>query len=145
MSCIVRATRGGAWLSLFVGIALAFPTAGRAASVQTFPVPSPASGLAHVAAGPDGALWFTHQPGGPAGRISPSGQITEYPIPNNASGLPDTGPDQIVSSGGALWFLSDIGESAYRIATDGSYSQLYSNQDWNAADLAPSDTGGVWL
>jgi streptogramin lyase len=79
------------------------------------------------------------------GRISTSGQITEYPIPNNASGLSDTGPTQIVASGGALWFLSDIGESAYRIATDGSYSQVYFNQDWNAADLAPSDAGGVWL
>jgi virginiamycin B lyase len=117
-----------------------------AATVQVFPVPSPASGLEHITAAPDGALWFTEREAGRVGRITTAGQISEYAIPNNASGLSDTGPDEIVAGrDGALWFLSDIGESVYRMATNGSYSQVYFDELANAADLAPSDTGGVWL
>jgi virginiamycin B lyase len=41
--------------------------------------------------------------------------------------------------------LTDIGESTYRMATNGTFSLVYSNQLYPAADLAPSDTGGVWL
>jgi streptogramin lyase len=86
--------RRGCWLVLLLATTLAFPAVGHAATVQTFLVPTPASGLAHIAAGPDGALWFTEQAAGNVGRITTSGQITEYPIPN-ATGLADTGPDQI--------------------------------------------------
>jgi virginiamycin B lyase len=118
-----------------------------AATVQVFNVPSADSGLQHIVAGPDGALWFTERKAGQVGRITTSGQISEYPIPNNASGLADTGPDQIVSSGGAIWFLTDIGESVYAIAPAASPSPtlVYQDQLNNAAALGPSDNGGVWL
>jgi virginiamycin B lyase len=121
------------------------PTAGHAVTVQTFPVPSPAADLQQIVAGPDNTLWFTEQAAGNVGRITTAGQITEYPIPNNASGLPDTGPTQIVASGGGLWFLTDIGESVYRMATDGTSPPVYANSFFPASNLAPSDTGGVWL
>ncbi len=118
-----------------------------AATVQLFNVPSADSGLQHIVAGPDGALWFTERKAGQVGQITTSGQISEYPIPNNASGLADTGPDQIVSSGGAIWFLADIGESVYSIAPAASPSPtlVYQDQLNNAAGLGPSDNGGVWL
>jgi virginiamycin B lyase len=136
------AARVCATSALFLGLV----SGAHAATVQVYPVPSPASGLEHIAAGPDGALWFTEREAGRVGRITTAGQISEYPIPNNASGLSDTGPDEIVAGrDGALWFLSDIGESVYRMATNGSYSQVYFDQLANAADLAPSDTGGAWL
>jgi virginiamycin B lyase len=124
---------------------LAFPAVGRAVTVQAFPVPSPAADLQHIVAGPDGALWFTEQGAGKVGRITTAGQITEYPIPNNASGLADSGPTDIVPSGGGLWFLTDIGESTYRMATNGTFTLVYSNEFYPAANLSPSDTGGVWL
>lgn len=55
-----------------------------------------------IAAGADGALWFTEQtqPGVKIGRVTTSGVLTEYSIPT-ASGNPTditAGPD------GALWF-----------------------------------------
>ena len=66
--------------------------AARAVTVQTFPVPSGAANLSDIVAGPDGALWFTENGTNKVGRITTAGQITEYPVPNLASGLPDTGP-----------------------------------------------------
>ena len=148
MTGISRAVRLRLWVPLAlaaVALLLALPAVGRAVAVQTFPVPSPASDLQQIVAGPDGALWFTEQGANNVGRITTAGQITEYPIPNNASGLADSGPTGIVSSGGGLWFLTDIGESTYRMATDGTFTPVYSNQLYPAAKLAPSDTGGVWL
>lgn len=50
--------------------------------------------------GPDGALWFTRSDTNSIDRMSTSGQLTEYPLPNVAS-VPEgitVGPD------GALWF-----------------------------------------
>jgi virginiamycin B lyase len=137
------------WIAVVVApavvLVLALPAVGRAVTVRAFPVPSPAADLRQVVAGPDGALWFTEQGAGSVGRITTAGQITEYPIPNNASGLADTGPTDIVSSGGGLWFLTDIGESTYRMATNGTFTPVYSDGFCPAASLAPSDTGGVWL
>jgi streptogramin lyase len=71
-----------------VALLLALPAVGRAVTVQTFPVPSPASDLQQIVAGPDGALWFTEKGANNVGRITTAGQITEFPIPNNASGWP---------------------------------------------------------
>ncbi len=34
-----------------------------------------------ITAGPDGNLWFTESGGNKIGRITPSGQITEFPLP----------------------------------------------------------------
>jgi virginiamycin B lyase len=148
MTGIGRTVRRRLWVGLAlaaVALLLALPAVGRAVNVQTFPVPSPVADLQHIVAGPDGALWFTEKGANKVGSITTAGQITEYPIPNNASGLADTGPTGIVSSGGGLWFLTDIGESTYRMATNGTFALVYSNGLYPAADLAPSDTGGVWL
>jgi virginiamycin B lyase len=137
------------WIALAVAAAvvllLVLPAAGRAITVQTFPVPSGAADLSDIVAGSDGALWFTEKSANKVGRITTAGQVTEYPIPNLASGLSDTGPTQIVSSGGALWFLTDIGESVYRMATSGIFTRVFGDSFYVAANLAPSDTGGVWL
>jgi streptogramin lyase len=134
-------------VGMLVAAMLAVTASAGAATVQLFNVPSADSGLHHIVAGPDGAMWFTERQAGQVGRITTAGQISEYPIPNNASGLPDTGPDQIVSSGGSIWFLTDIGESVYRVATGPTPSPtlVYQDQLYNAADLAPADNGGVWL
>jgi len=113
--------------------------------VQAFPVPTAGSDLSNIAAGPDGALWFTEQGGNKVGRITTSGQIAEYPIPDNAIGVSDAGPTSIVSSGGAMWFLTDIGEGVYRITTNGQYKAFYNNEVNTAINLAPSSSGGVWL
>lgn len=117
----------------------------RTLKVQAFRVPTAASGLADLAAGPDGALWFTEQSANKVGRITTKGRFTQYRIPNNAGGLDSTGPTSIVKSGPAMWFLTDIGQSVYRITPGGTHKLLYSNETYPVADLAPGTSGGAWL
>lgn len=63
-----------------------------------------------ITAGPDGAIWFTEVSGNRIGRITRSGEITEFTIPTFASGPVDItlGPD------GHLWFTEG---TAAQIAT----------------------------
>jgi streptogramin lyase len=60
------------------------------------------SGPNRIAAGPDGNLWFTQNIGG-IGRITPSGDITEFTIPS-----PNSGPVGIAAGpDDNLWFTQN--------------------------------------
>ena len=53
-----------------------------------------------IAPGPDGALWYTQLEAGRIGRITISGQVTDFPLPTARSM-----PSVITLGGdGALWF-----------------------------------------
>jgi virginiamycin B lyase len=91
------------------------------ASITEFPLPTTgnfpdqcSSGNAaplRIAAGPDGALWFTESNSNKIGRIATSGSITEYCIPT-PSATPQgitAGPD------GALWFIEAGANNVGRI------------------------------
>ena len=66
-------------------------------SITEFPLNSYPQG---IAAGPDGALWFTEVNANRIGRITTDGVVTEYPVPTPDSYLGGitAGPD------GAFWF-----------------------------------------
>jgi len=101
--------------------------------ITEFPVPSANGHPWEITHGPDGNLWFTelgdnlHGPGrhhliegNKIGRITPQGQITEFPIPTFDS-FPDgitTGPD------GALWFTENTGNKIGRITTSGVITEF---------------------
>jgi len=72
-----------------------------------------------ITAGPDGALWFTDLDGDAIGRITTSGSITEYALPN-----PDSGPTGITAGpDGALWFTEAYGSRIGRITTAGAITE----------------------
>jgi streptogramin lyase len=88
--------------------------------VTEFPVPTAGSGLQRVAAGSDGALWFTEMQGNRIGRITTDGVVTEFPIPS-ADGYPvgiAPGPD------GNLWFTEPFGNRIGRITKDGAITEF---------------------
>ena len=63
-----------------------------------------------IAAGPDGALWFTEQRGNKIGRITTAGSFSEFATPNinsSPNGIA-AGPD------GALWFTEQGGNKIGR-------------------------------
>ena len=66
-----------------------------------------------IAAGPEGNLWFSEYHGDKLGRITPSGTITEFPLPTAASGPSGlaAGPD------GNMWFGAANTNSIGRIGT----------------------------
>jgi virginiamycin B lyase len=105
-----RRLRGARIARLGVGIgllgSLMLPSA--ASAIDEFPVGVRPGG---IAAGPDGALWFTEE-GPPAspqqsfiGRLTTSGQYTHFPVLG-----PARLPDQIVAGpDGAMWFTQTGG------------------------------------
>ena len=78
-----------------------------------FPIPSASSQARGITAGPDGNLWFTECVSdssgfgcnsGQIGRITPTGQFTEFPLPD-----PTSGPRSITAGpDGNLWFTECV-------------------------------------
>ncbi len=70
-----------------------------------FKIPTAASGVSRIIAGPDGNLWFLETTAQKIGRITPSGQITEYALPQVARKPGDLviGPDR------NLWVIGPDG------------------------------------
>jgi virginiamycin B lyase len=58
----------------------------RRAAIEEHTLPDEASRPYGIAAGPDGALWFTEYQGNKIGRISTDGSIEEYPLPTLEAG-----------------------------------------------------------
>src|SRR5438445_526268 len=114
----MRSLSGRVFVLVFLLSLLAAPLGPAAASgrVTEFPVPTPGSVPAGIAAGPDGALWFTESSGNQIGRITTSGSVSEFPIPT-----PSSLPLGIAAgSDGALWFTENSGNQIGRITTSGS-------------------------
>ena len=125
----------------------------RAAGVQTFAVPQPSAGLNDMTLGPGGNLYFTegNAVGGAyhIGSITPSGTFgPPVAVPVGQYDNPGEGPTNILSSGGSLWFRSDIGNVIDRFAPGGSLTTVFGDPDNPDLDyttsLGPSNTGGVW-
>jgi len=125
------------WLAL-PGISLAQQIA-----IGEYTVPTPNSGPLGIAAGPDGAMWFTENHSGKIGRIAPSGAITEYPVstgPTSPDGIA-AGPD------GALWFADYGGKAIGRIATSGAvteYPVTFPGPDPLPMGIAAGPDGRMW-
>ncbi len=83
-----------------------------------FPVPTAGSHPQSIAAGPDGALWFTEFETGRIGRITTAGAIAEFTVPTVGSN-----PFAITAgSDGALWF-TEVGKIG-RISTGGVITEF---------------------
>lgn len=68
----------------------------------------------------EGAIWFTEMNSGRIGRLTTSGEMTEFELPNS-----DSFPSFIVPGpNGALWFTQNRGNSVGRIATEGDVTEL---------------------
>ena len=69
-------------------------------SITEYSVPTAAAGPYLIAAGPDGAMWFTEFQGEQVGRITMKGDITEFSTPSTAA-VP---AGIAVGTDGAMWF-----------------------------------------
>src|SRR4051812_11355872 len=58
-----------------------------AGSITEFGGLTASSGVASIAAGPDGALWFTEPLKNKVGRVTTGGSFTEYAVPTASSGV----------------------------------------------------------
>ena len=123
-----------------------------AVTITEYAVPSANSTPNAIAAGPDGALWFTtapkSTPQGSIWRITTAGAFTEYPLPPPppaplTPGFITAGPD------GALWFTAVNGggpEEVAQITTAGAITAKYSDfGDAGLGGIAAGPDGALWL
>jgi virginiamycin B lyase len=75
-------------------------------TITEFPLPplnfGGGSGATAITSGPDGNLWFADPIAGSVGRITPDGQVTEFPTLGISPGAIAAGPD------GNLWFVNSV-------------------------------------
>ena len=110
-----------------------------------------------ITTGPDGAMWFTNsghfvsnQPKADAsiGRITTSGQITEFPLPLGPDSLSGerTPVDITAGSDGALWFtLANSAEGIGRITTSGQISFYPLPSQDNTGSIVVGPDGALWF
>jgi uncharacterized protein (TIGR03437 family) len=114
-----------------------------AVSITEHPLPESSSYPFGIAAGPDGALWFTEPSGNRVGRITTGGGITEYPVPTSNGFDPvwiAAGPD------GALWFTETNGNKIGRIATDGGVSEYpVPTSSSHPYQITAGSDGALWF
>jgi virginiamycin B lyase len=86
-----------------------------------FSIPVAANKPQWIAAGSDGNMWFTEQPGNTVAKITPPGVVTECPaIPTAASN-----PQGIIgASDGNLWFTEFNGSKITRVTTLCAYTEF---------------------
>jgi virginiamycin B lyase len=111
--------------------------------VTQFPLPV-GSDPASIAAGPDGAFWFTEEGAGKIGRITPDGKIRLFRLG------PHVQPRQIVAGpDGALWFSENGSRGPHkksrdrigRITTGGKVTQFPIPFGTGSELLAPDPRG----
>ena len=108
----------------------------------TFFTPPSPSGLEQIVSGPDGNLWFTEQTGGNAiGKITPSGVITEFPVPT-ASAQPH---GITVGSDGNLWFTEPAAASIGRITTAGVITEFPLVAGSEPDGIVTGSDGNLWV
>lgn len=106
--------------------------------IAAFPLPSLSCPAEDLVRGPDGNIWFS-DPCGDIGKITPSGNVTEYSLPAE-----DAGPVQIAVAEGSLWFGG--AGVIYRMSTAGNLTTypLPSSNDY-ANELTAGPDGTVWF
>ncbi len=129
-------------ISALLAVALIAAQA-RAATITEYPIPTANHNPQDIAAGADGALWFTETLGQRIGRINSSGAVIEYPLPtaNTASLVIAAGSD------GALWFTEGGANRIGRITTGGAANDypLPTGQYTGASGIAAGSDGALWF
>lgn len=107
-----------------------------------FEVPT-AGDLNAITSGPDGNLWFTDEGENEVGRITPSGDVTKFPLPTAASGV--TGI--VAAPDGNLWFTERTANKLGRITPAGVVTELACIPTAGAAPtaMAADRAGRLWF
>ncbi len=114
-----------------------------AAATRVIPVPTSSAGLGRIVTAPDGNMWFTEEDANKVGRITPSGQITEFDLGEQTTDE-STVKDVAVAADGTIWVAYDSGWRVKAINAAGQtvrgpyvFNSPYAEQIAIAADGTP--------
>jgi virginiamycin B lyase len=107
--------------------------------ITEFELSSPGHRPQAIAPGPDGNLWVTEVVRHKILKVTPKGEITEYPVPGDKVGVL-----QGISAGadGKIWFTSREENAVRQITTDGKFEATFVLP--SKATLPKSMTPGCW-
>ena len=112
------------------------------AVITEFPASNTYSFLEGITTGPDHNLWFAEYSSGKIGRATPSGAVTEFPLPSG------TTPNGIISGpDGNLWFTEHLGKHIGRITPAGSITE-FPYGDFTSGDInsiTVGSDGNLWF
>ena len=129
-------------LTTVLGTVLAGAPVARAArpSITEFAVPTAAARPYAIAAGPDGALWFTEADADRIGRIDTAGHIQEFPLTAGSEPFGITaGPD------GALWFTEFSRDRIGRITITGQITEFQLSPGASPFRIVAGPDGNLWF
>jgi len=130
---------GNLWFTLFgqygyAGIDRLTPSG----ALSEFPLPR-MSGVWSITAGSDGNLWFTEANANKVGRITLSGDVTEFNVSGGPRGIA-AGPD------GNLWFTENTGNKIGRISTRGDLAEFeIPTPDSRPWGISAGADGNIWF
>ena len=135
---------GAAAIVVSAIVALGWPGS-TAAQIVEFPLPTTAALPDGIAAGPDGALWFTEFNGNKIGRITTAGVVTEVVIPFPAT-LTPTPQDIAAGPDGNLWFTEYNGNRIGRVTVQGTVTSFtVPTKPASLHGIAAGPDGNVWF
>jgi len=111
-----------------------------AGSIVEFPVPAQSAG-GDITAGPDGNVWFTEPWAHRVGRMTPSGQLTEFALPPPVAypwGL-TAGPD------GNLWIIDGYAIHRMTVAGEVTGTFVIPTSATEARDITNGPDGALWF
>ena len=115
---------------MFAGLLAFGAVSAQAASFTEYALPTASSGVATLAVGPDGNIWFTESTASKVGRVTTAGVVTEYALPTftDVVGVTRSSEPSCIIAGpdGALWFNQGAANRFSRITTAGVITS-YSN------------------
>jgi virginiamycin B lyase len=118
------------------------PASAAPGDISEYAIPTLGSSPQGIAAGPDGALWFTERNGNRIGRITTSGAVTEFALPTADAGATSIvlGPDD------ALWFTEQGANKIGRITTAGVVTEFaVPTVDSGPTTIALGPDGALWF
>jgi virginiamycin B lyase len=97
-----------------------------------------------LAAGPDGAMWFTGKATGTIGRIARNGQVSHFPLP---AGGPGSKPIYIHAGlDGTMWATELEGNRIARVAAYGSVTEFaIPTPNSRPIAIVPGPDGAMWF
>lgn len=99
-------------------------------------------GIRGITSGPDGRIWFCCYATNSIGALTPSGILSQYPLP-----IAGSGPFDICSDGTNLWFTAQLGNYIGKITTAGVVTSfaLTTAQSLPTGICFNSGDGNIWF
>jgi len=117
---------------------LATPAAARPQDFVEYPLPTDTVPTT-LTTGADGNVWFTNTVRNEISRITPTGSVTEFAVPDTPFAI-TAGPD------GNLWFVEQLANAIGRLGLDGTVTEFpIPTASANPQGMTAGPDGNVWF